>query len=108
MFTYMQIAVLGIIAAYLSQRQSYLRRRNLLTPESFIEQLRKSPVDSERLWDRLQDARLVMEILDFADRNGNSSQIDRNQLQALRKDAMECRIHLVAEMARSVVLIRAQ
>jgi hypothetical protein len=108
MLWYAQIAALVVITAYLCQRQIYLSRRNQHTSASLIANMRRSPVDAESLWSRLQDARMVMEMVDFAESHGDSTKFDPTQLIALRRDAMEYRLELVAEMARRAMPIGAR
>jgi hypothetical protein len=89
-----QLAVCIALLGYFGQRQAYLRRRNRQTWGSLTAQLQRYSAESKNPWTRLQNARVVMEMADYAERNGDSNLeiIAPMQLAALRRSAIEMRL----------------
>jgi hypothetical protein len=111
-----QIVAIAAVAFYLSHWRAGVRRRNNQSWESLLAQLRPdwsarelsshflwqegveaTPEDAWRrmegpkgLWVIYQNARVMLELADYADRN--SEGVDRIALETLRSDAMQIRL----------------
>jgi len=112
----LQIAVVGCVGFYLVRWRIGLRRRNQQTWHSLMAQLRPdwsahelsdhflwqeglnaTPADAwqrmegpKGLWVMLQNAKVMLEMADYAARNSDS--VDRVVLETLRSDAMHIRL----------------
>jgi hypothetical protein len=112
----LQIAVIGCVGLYLVRWRHSLRRRNEQTWESLLARLRPdwsahevsehflwqeglsaTPEDAwqrmegpKGLWVMLQNAKVMLEMADFAARNSDA--VDRVLLETLRSDAMQIRL----------------
>jgi len=125
-----QVAVCGVLLAYLWQCRAYLHRRNHTTWESLASQLHFSSAadghqsstraealleaaaedgqtsrDPHSLWMHFNHARVVLEMADFAERNSTPGPtfIDPVLLAAVRRDAMQIRISALAGLAKCVL-----
>ena len=109
MFLILQIAVLTSLLTYLWQCRTNLRRRNLETWQSLSLQLEQYPSDSSTPWARFQNARILLEMVDYAEIHAdrNSDLLDRVTIAAIRKDAMALRLSLLETIAKSAVTRRA-
>ena len=113
--TVLQIAVIAGVALYLVRWRSGVRRRNKQSWDSLLARLRPdwsarelsdhflwkeglsaTPEDAwqrmegpKGLWVMYQNARVMMEMADFAAKNSNN--VDRLLLETLRSDAMQIR-----------------
>jgi hypothetical protein len=122
--TLLQVAVIGAIAWFFLRWRASVRRRNSQTWDSLIAQLRldwsarelsehflwregldASPDDAWRrmegpkgLWIMFQNARVMLEMADFAARN--NADIDRVVLETLRSDAMQIRVCVLMGLAQ--------
>ncbi len=122
--TLLQVAVIGAIAWFLIRWRVSVRRRNSQTWESLIAQLRldwsarelsdhflwregldASPEDAWKrmegpkgLWVMFQNARIMLEMADFAVRHG--VEVDRVTLETLRSDAMQIRVCVLMGLAQ--------
>ena len=119
MSLFIQVAIWGAILAYLWQRLAYMSRRNHATWESLASQLHfASAVDNSIpstktavlsaateeigknsrnpriLWMHFNDARVMLEMADYAERNSISglASIDLALLASMRRDAMQIRL----------------
>jgi hypothetical protein len=112
----LQIGVIAAVAFYLVRWRSAVRRRNAQTWDSLLARLRPdwsarelsdhflwkegvnaTPEDAwmrmegpKGLWVMYQNARVLLEMADYADRN--YSGVDRLLLETLRSDAMQIRV----------------
>ena len=120
----LQILVFAAIAIYFGRRRSGLRRRNAQSWDSLLarlrpdwsarelsdqflwkEELNATPEDAwERmegpkgLWVMYQNARVMLEMADFAARN--SADVDKLVLETLRSDAMQIRLCVLMGLAQ--------
>jgi hypothetical protein len=120
----LQILVFAAIAIYFGRRRSGLRRRNAQSWDSLLarlrpdwsarelsdqflwkEELNATPEDAwERmegpkgLWVMYQNARVMLEMADFAARN--SADVDKLVLETLRSDAMQIRLCVLMALAQ--------
>jgi hypothetical protein len=127
----LQIAWTGILSLYLLQSRAYFRERNLKSWEGIAGQIHFDSNDQRRddmsfwakflgttedrihghsrnfgrLWSLFRDARIVLEMTDYAERNGElgPAAVERAAIASLRKDAMRIRIFTVRTLARSVL-----
>ena len=119
-----QIAAIVAIALYLGRWQRGNRRRNSQSWESLLARLRPdwsarevsdhflweegmnaTPDDAwqrmegpKGLWVMYQNARVMLEMADFATRNSNS--VDRVLIETLRSDAMQIRVCVLMALAQ--------
>ena len=119
-----QIAAIAAIALYLGRWQRGNRRRNSQSWESLLARLRPdwsarevsdhflweegmsaTPDDAwqrmegpKGLWVMYQNARVMLEMADFATRNSDS--VDRVQIETLRSDAMQIRVCVLMALAQ--------
>lgn len=122
--TLLQVAIVGAIAWFLIRWRANVCRRNTQTWESLIAQLRgdwsarelsehflwREGIDASTddawrrmegpkgLWIMFQNARVMIEMADFAARSG--AQIDRVLLETLRSDAMQIRVCVLMGLAQ--------
>jgi hypothetical protein len=115
-FTLLQIALIAAVAFYLGRWRVGVRRRNTQSWDSLLARLRPdwsarelsdhflwkeglnaSPEDAWKrmegphgLWAIYQNARVMLEMADFASRN--CSAVDRELVETLRSDAMQIRV----------------
>jgi len=82
-----QLLALVVISAYLLCRCAYYHRRNTQDWASIQAKLRPGT----GRWASFHNARILMEMADFAERNG-SGLPDADMLISLRKDAMQIRL----------------
>ncbi len=120
----LQIAAIAAVALYLSHWRTGVRRRNAQSWDSLLAQLRPdwsgrelsdrflweegvsaTPDDAwqrmegaKGLWAMYQNARVMLEMADFADRNSDS--VDRLLLETLRSDAMQIRLCVLMALAK--------
>lgn len=120
----LQIAVIAAIALFLGRWRSAVRRRNTQTWDSLLARLRPdwsarelsdhflwkeglnaTPDDAWRrmegpkgLWIMYQNARVMLEMADFADKN--SAGVDRLLLETMRSDAMQIRVCVLMALAQ--------
>jgi hypothetical protein len=118
------VAVIAVAALYLAHLRAAARRRNAQSWESLVAQLRLdwTPRElndctqgSERIsatpevaWQRIkgpkglcvmyQNARVMMEMADYAARNSES--VDRELLETLRSDAMQIRVYVAIALGQ--------
>ena len=111
-----QIAAIALVALYLSHWRAGVSRRNQQSWESLLARLRSDwsarelsghflwqegvEIAPEEIWKRMegpkglwviyQNARVMLEMADYADRNGEG--VDRMVLETLRSDAMQIRL----------------
>ena len=123
-FPLLQIAALAGVAFYLGRWRAGVRRRNTQSWESLIARLRpdwsarelsehflwKEGVNStpEETWKRIQgahglwaiyqNARVMLEMSDFAFRN--CANVDRELVETLRSDAMQIRVCVLMALAQ--------
>ncbi len=116
MLPLLQIAAIAVVAFYLGRWRAGVRRRNTQSWESLLSRLRpdwsarelsdhflwKEGLNStpEETWTRIQgahglwaiyqNARVMLEMADFASRSCNS--VDRELVETLRSDAMQIRV----------------
>jgi hypothetical protein len=119
-----QIAVLAAVVGFFFRWRAGVRRRNTQSWDSLISRLRPewsardlsdqflwkdelhaTPDDAwlkmegpKGLWVMFQNARVMMEMADFAARN--SSDVDRVLLETLRSDAMQIRVCVLMGLAQ--------
>lgn len=120
-----QVALVFLVALYLDRRRVGLRRQNAQSWEALIARLRpdwsarqlsdhflwKEGLDDatpEETWKRLQgahglwamyqNARVLLQMADFASRNCES--VDRVLLETLRNDAMQIRLCVLMALAQ--------
>jgi hypothetical protein len=122
--TVLQIAVIAGVALYLVRWRSGVRRRNKQSWDSLLARLRPdwsarelsdhflwkeglsaTPEDAwqrmegpKGLWVMYQNARVMMEMADFAAKNSNN--VDRLLLETLRSDAMQIRVCVLMALAQ--------
>ncbi|MFZ0743232.1 MAG: hypothetical protein WAM85_02445 [Terracidiphilus sp.] len=115
-FPLLQIAAIAVVAFYLGRWRAGVRRRNTQSWESLLvrirpdwsarelsdhflwkEGLNASPEDAWKrmegphgLWVMYQNARVMLEMADFASRSCDS--VDRELVETLRSDAMQIRV----------------
>lgn len=115
-FPLLQVATIAIVAFYLGRWRAGVRRRNTQSWESLLLRLRPdwsarelsdhflwkeglnaSPEDAWKrmegphgLWAIYQNARVMLEMADFASRNCEG--VDRELVETLRSDAMQIRV----------------
>lgn len=120
----LQIAVFAAVAIYFGRWRSKARRRNHQSWESLLGRLRvdwsardlseqflwkegvnATPADAwqrmegpKGLWIMYQNARVMLEMADFATRNDAS--VDREVLESLRSDAMQIRLLVLMALAQ--------
>jgi hypothetical protein len=124
----LQVVVLGAVLAYLWQCRAYMRRRNshkwehlagrfgsdsgtsdldaqslwanLMATE--MDRLRKGPRDCRASWTHFRNARIVLEMADYAERNSTpeSPLVNPMLLVSLRREAMNIRIHTLVGLAK--------
>lgn len=121
---FIQIAVISSLALYLVRWRGGVRRRNSQSWDSLLASLRPdwsarelsdhflwkeglsaTPEDAWRrmegpkgLWVMYQNARVMLEIADYADRHCNG--VDRVVLETLRSDAMQIRLCVLMALAQ--------
>jgi len=122
--TLLQIAAIAGVALYLVRWRNSVRRRNRQSWDSLLARLRPdwsarelsdhflwkeglsaTPEDAwqrmegpKGLWVMYQNARVMMEMADFAARNSNN--VDRLLLETLRSDAMQIRVCVLMALAQ--------
>jgi hypothetical protein len=120
----LQFATLVIVALYLGRWRAGVRRRNTQSWESLIVRLRPdwsarelsdhflwkeglstTPTETwdrmqgaHGLWAMYQNARVMLEMADFAARNCDT--VDRELLETLRSDAMQIRVCVLMALAQ--------
>lgn len=120
----LQIAIISALAFYLVRWRGGVRRRNSQSWESLVASLRvdwsarelsdhflwkeglnATPEDAwqrmegpKGLWVMYQNARVMLEMADFADRNAGG--VDRLVLETLRSDAMQIRLCVLMALAQ--------
>ena len=120
----LQIAAIAAVAIYLGRWQRGNRRRNSQSWDSLLARLRpdwsarevslhflweeKMSATPEDAWQRMegpkglwvmyQNARVMLEMADFATRN--SEKVDRVLIEALRSDAMQIRVCVLMALAQ--------
>lgn len=118
----LQIAVVGAFALYLMRWRSSVRRRNAQSWDSLLarlshewsarelsdhflwkEGLNATPEDAwqrmrgpKGLWVMFQNARVMLEMADYAARNGES--VDRLLVETLHSDAMQIRVCVLSAL----------
>jgi len=123
-FPLLQIATVACVAFYLGCWRSGVRRRNTQTWDSLLARLRPdwsarelsdhflwkeglsaTPEETWKriqgatgLWAMYQNARVMLEMADFAARNSDS--IDRELLETLRSDAMHIRLFVLVALGQ--------
>jgi hypothetical protein len=123
-FIVLQIAVIASVVGLFFRWRAGVRRRNSQSWDSLIsslrpewsardlsdqflwkDQLNASPDDAwqrmegpKGLWVMFQNARVMMEMADFAARNSND--VDRVLLETLRSDAMQIRVCVLMGLAQ--------
>ncbi|MGB8260951.1 MAG: hypothetical protein WCE75_11395 [Terracidiphilus sp.] len=123
-FPLLQLAAIALVGMYFARSRRRLRRRNAQTWESILAHLRPewsarelndqflwkegvsvSPEETWRrmegprgLWVMYQNARVMLELADFADRH--STGVDRELLATLRSDAMQIRLCVLMALAQ--------
>ena len=121
---FFQIAVLATLIVFLVRWANHHRRRNLESWESLLARLRSDwsarelsdhflwkeelDVNPDLLWQRLegpkglcvifQNARVMLELADFADRHVEG--VDHVALETLRSDAMQIRLCVLMALAQ--------
>jgi hypothetical protein len=131
MLSLLQLAVLSALVLYLAQWRAYMRRRNLQGWERLLAQtlsdlstgepsgqflwtkvlatemkpFRKLPHGFRGLWILFGNARVVLEIADYAERNSSPEldPIDPVLLASLRRDAMQIRVSALIAIAKSAL-----
>ena len=119
-----QIAVVAVVAYFLFRWRSAVSRRNAQTWDSLLARLRPdwsarelsdhflwkeglsaTPEDAWKrmegpkgLWVMYQNARVMLEMADYADRNCEG--VDRLLLETLRSDAMQIRVCVLMALAQ--------
>jgi len=125
MTLFLQVAVWGALLAYLWRCRAYMYRRSRANWADLIAQLASpsmlegdmecgiaglSPLNHatpmntpgrRAAWQRFKDARIAMEMADYAERNSVAS-MDRTTLASIRKDAMQTRISSLEVLAKSL------
>jgi len=122
--TVLQIAAIAGVALYLVRWRSSVKRRNKQSWDSLLARLRPdwsarelsdhflwkeglsaTPEDAwqrmegpKGLWVMYQNARVMMEMADFAAKNSNN--VDRLLLETLRSDAMQIRVCVLMALAQ--------
>lgn len=120
----LQIAAIAVVALYLGRWRAGVRRRNTRSWESLLVRLRPdwsarelsdhflwkeglnaSPEDAWKrmdgahgLWAMYQNARVMLEMADYASKNCES--VDRELLETLRSDAMQIRVCVLMALAQ--------
>ena len=120
----LQIAAIACLGAYLYHWRKGVRRRNAQSWDSLLSRLRPdwsarelsdqflwkeglnaTPQDAwqrmegpKGLWVMYQNARTMMEMADFAAKNGDT--VDRLLLETLRSDAMQIRVCVLMALAQ--------
>lgn len=123
-FPLLQIAAIAAVAFYLGRWRVGVRRRNTQSWESLLARLRPdwsarelsdhflwkeglnaSPEDAWKrmggphgLWAIYQNARVMLEMADFASRNCEA--VDRELVETLRSDAMQIRVCVLMALAQ--------
>ncbi len=123
-FPLLQIALIATVAFYLGRWRVGVRRRNSQTWDSLLARLRPdwsarelsdhflwkeglnaSPEDAWKrmegphgLWAIYQNARVMLEMADFASRN--CATVDRELVETLRSDAMQIRVCVLMALAQ--------
>ena len=123
-FPLLQIAAIAVVAFYLGRWRVGVRRRNTQSWESLLARLRPdwsarelsdhflwkeglnaTPEDAWKrmegphgLWAIYQNARVMLEMADFASRNCES--VDRELVETLRSDAMQIRVCVLMAFAQ--------
>src|SRR5271166_5120719 len=123
-FPLLQIAAIALVALYLGRWRRGVRRRNAQSWDSLLARLRPdwsarelsdhflwkeglsaTPDDAwqrmegpKGLWVMYQNARVMMEMADFADRNSDG--VGREILETLRSDAMQIRLCVLMALAQ--------
>ena len=124
MILFLIIVAIAIVAMYLARWRAGVRRRSAQSWDSLLSQLRtdwsarelsdhflsKEGLNAtpEETWQRIQgpyglwvmyqNARVMLEMADYAARNSDS--VDRELLATLRSDAMQIRISVLMALAR--------
>jgi hypothetical protein len=122
--TLLSISAIAVAAVYLSRWRAGMRRRNAQSWDSLLERLRpdwNAPALSDRclgsndpnatpeekwrsvqgargLWAMYENARVMMEIADYAART--SASVDRDLIAALRSDAMQIRVAVLSALVQ--------
>ncbi|WP_263354927.1 hypothetical protein [Acidicapsa acidisoli] len=127
----LQITWTGILSLYLVECRAYFRERNLRSWEGIVGQIHFEANDQRRddlsfwaeflattedqmhehsrnfgrLWSLFRDARIVLEMTDYAERNNNlgPAAVEPAEIASLREDAMRVRISTVRTLAGSVL-----
>jgi hypothetical protein len=123
-YTIFSIAVFAIAAAYMSRWRAEVRRRNAKSWDAIVSELRLDwrtctlgeqfvwnedvSATPEQKWQRIQgahglwamyqNARVMLEMADYAARNSDS--VDRELLAALRSDALQIRVYVLVALAK--------
>ncbi len=123
-FPLLQIAAIAIVAIYLGRWRASVLRRNAQSWDSLVVRLRadwsardlsdhflwKEGLDATAdetwtriqgahgLWAMYQNARVMLEMADYADRNCES--VDRELIEALRSDAMQIRVCVLMALTK--------
>ena len=126
-FPLLQIAVIAVAAVYFERWRAGVRRRNAASWDSLLARLRPdcsarelsncflrdegSNTTPEETWKRIhgayglwamyENARVMLEMADYAARNSDS--VDRELLESLRKDAMQIRVSVLMALAKYAV-----
>src|SRR6266536_1331174 len=89
------ILVPALVAIYLGHRTTLLHHRNMQSWESLVARLHpKWSVGGERrLWGMFREAGVMLEMADYAERNGTS--VDLAIVNTLRRDALRIRIDVL-------------
>ena len=124
----LQVAIWSAVLAYLWQRHAYLRRRNRRSWTELADQLNSvltidgnlSPwtagraasgkegqtLDWRGAWRHLNEARLILEMADYAERNSTPmpAWIDPILLVSVRSSAMQMRIAMLIVLVKCLFL----
>jgi hypothetical protein len=121
---FLQVVVIAGVAIYLLRWRAGVRRRNAQSWDSLLARLRPdwsarelsdqflwkegvsaTPEDAWKrmegpkgLWTMYQNARVMLEMADYADRHGEN--VDRLLLETMRSDAMQIRVCVLMALAQ--------
>jgi hypothetical protein len=118
LFILLQVVAVAAVAVFLRQWRAAVRRRNEQTWDSLVSRLRPdlsardwkevSNASPEEKWNRTggatglwalyQNAGVMLELADYAVRNGDT--VNREMLQSLRSDAMQIRASVAMALAK--------